>query len=94
MFALTEDCFPLLAFPEFELKMCPLNPDSQLSTWMLEYVKAVDRTLSQESGYLFFIPVCGKNYAFHKCNFIGQCSSEGRVKFVNSYESCKNITTW
>ena len=92
--ALTEDCFPLLAFPDLELKMCSLNPDSQLSTWMLEYVKAVDRTLSQESGYLFFIPVCGKKYAFHKCNFIGRCSSEGRVKFFHSYESCKNITAW
>ena len=94
VYALSVDCFSLLQFSSFELMACPLNPNSRFSPWMLDYLKGVDRTLTQESGVLYFIPVCGGKYAFYKCNVIGRCISGGRVDFVNSFESCRNVTGW
>ena len=93
-FLLTEDCYPYLAFPSFRLMRCWLNANNRVSPWMLEYLKAVDRTIAQESGILYSVPVCGEKYAIHKCNFIGRCISEGHVEFDNSYEGCRNVTAW
>ena len=91
---LSDDCFSLLEFSSFKLKTCPLNFIGKFSPWMLEYLKAVDLTLTQESGILYTMPICGRKYAFYKCNFIGRCTSGGRVEFINSYESCRNVTAW
>ena len=91
---LTDDCYSLLEYTSFEFMRCQVNSHFRLSPWMLEYMKAVDRTITQEAGFLYSLRVCGEKYAFHKCNFIGRCTSGGRVEFVNNYESCRNIVTW
>ena len=79
---------------DFNFRRCSVNEENLVTPWMLEYLKAVDLTLSHESAALYSIPGCGKRFAFHKCNFIGRCSSEGRVEFINSYESCRSATDW
>ena len=94
VFSLSDDCFPLSVFSSFEHMGCQLNADIRLSPWMLEYLKAVDRTTTQKSRILYSIPVCGEKYALHQCNIIGQCTSEGHVESVNSCESCRNVTAW
>ena len=91
---LNDDCYSLSKYSSFEFTRCRVNPDMRLSPWMLEYLKAVDRTITQETGLLYHLRGCGDKYAFHRCNFIGRCTIEGHVEFINSYESCRNTTTW
>ena len=94
-YTLDETCSPISELAaDFNFRRCSVNEENLVTPWMLEYLKAVDLTLSHESAALYSIPGCGKRFAFHKCNFIGRCSSEGRVEFINSYDSCRSATNW
>ena len=95
IFPLDEICSPISELIDgFNFRRCSVNNESYVTPWMLEYLKDVDLTISYDAETLFSVPTCGNMYSFFRCNFIGRCSSRGRVEFINSYESCRNVTNW
>ncbi len=83
---------------EVSLNRCAVSAGQLMTPWMLEYIQTVDHTVRNENSVLYdpqHSSGCAEPLAFHLCNFIGKCSSDGvRVEYINSYESCSRTINW
>ena len=96
--SLDETCRPIseLTGNNFTFSRCQVDQNNLATLWMIEYLKVVDQTLGNEVGYLFSdtFADCRGPLASHLCNFIGRCTGQGRIEYVNTYESCSRAINW
>lgn len=89
IFTLDDSCRPISELTVgFNFMRCSVEQKNLVTPWMFEYLKSVDLTLSHEPEFLYVILPCGEQLAFHLCNFIGRCTNDGHVEFINNYEFC------
>lgn len=94
-FTVDDSCSPISELTgDFKFSRCLVNMENLVTRWMMEYLKAVDLTISKEAAFLYDIPDCGHRLVFHRCNFIGKCTGKGSVEFTNSYDDCISATSW
>jgi len=80
---------------DFSFARCEVDLSNRMTSWMMEYLKLVDRTISREQGIVYTSRGCGGLFSSYICNYIGRCSEDGlNIEYINTYETCTNVIHW
>ena len=90
-------CRPVedLVGSDFSFARCHIDLTNPMTLWMVEYLKLVDRTISNEQGIVYTSSGCGAMFSSYICDYIGRCSEDGvNVEYINTYEKCTTVISW